>query len=121
MKTFLAAACAALFAVPSFACDDEQTAGMHAGHDMGAGGAMAPLAAEWTQINQKMHTGMAIDFTGDPDRDFLEGMIPHHRGAVEMAELVLEHGKDERVLELARAIIAAQEKEIAMMEGWLAR
>ncbi len=117
--------CAVLLAAPVLACDEEEMAqDMHAGHDMGsmemASNSDVPLASEWTDINMKMHEGMAIDFTGDPDKDFLLGMIPHHQGAVEMAELVLKHGKDERVLELARGIIEAQEREIAMMNSWVA-
>jgi len=41
-----------------------------------------------------MHQGMAIQFTGDADRDFLAGMIPHHQGAIDMAEVVLQHGSE---------------------------
>jgi uncharacterized protein (DUF305 family) len=71
--------------------------------------------------NDKMHADMAIEFTGDADVDFIKGMIPHHEGAVDMARIVLEHGKDAEVRKLAEEIIAAQEKEIAWMRDWLAR
>ncbi|KAK3279784.1 hypothetical protein CYMTET_12360 [Cymbomonas tetramitiformis] len=40
-------------------------------------------------INQGMHVGMAINFTGNPEYDFLAGMIPHHRGAVDMCAVYL--------------------------------
>ncbi len=67
----------------------------------------------------KMHEEMmAPKPTGDPDRDFLATMIPHHEGAVEMARLVLIHGKDPLVRRLAEEIIAAQQSEI---EGMRAR
>ena len=54
--------------------------------------------------------------SGDPDRDFLAMMIPHHEGAVEMARLVLVHGRDPLVRRLAEEIIAGQQTEIISMQ-----
>src|SRR5206468_2237855 len=42
-----------------------------------------------------------IAFRGDPDRDFLAMMIPHDKAAVKMARLVLLHGRDPMVRQLA--------------------
>ncbi len=53
--------------------------------------------------------------TGDPDKDFMAMMIPHHEGAVEMARLLLLHGKDPLVRPLAEEIIASQRVEIDSM------
>lgn len=57
--------------------------------------------------------------SADPDVAFIKGMIPHHQGAIDMAKVVLQYGKDEKVKAWANQIIAAQEKEIAEMQDWL--
>ncbi len=70
---------------------------------------------------EAMHDGMDIAYSGNPDRDFAAAMIPHHQGAIEMAKVVLQFGKDAQIRALAEAIIAAQEKEIAALKAWLDR
>lgn len=72
-------------------------------------------------VNARMHKDMDIKFTGDPDADFVRGMIPHHRGAIEMAKIQLKYGKDEQIRKLATDVIRDQEREIADMEAWLKR
>ncbi|SAL03320.1 hypothetical protein AWB77_06760 [Caballeronia fortuita] len=76
--------------------------------------------AAFQAADQKMMSGMSsIEYTGDADRDFVAHMIPHHRGAVEMAKVELKYGKDAKLRKLAREIVAAQNKEIAFMKQWL--
>ena len=57
--------------------------------------------------------------TGDPDHDFAAMMIPHHRGAVDMAKVELIYGKDPILRRLAQAIVVTQEQEIVVMNARL--
>ncbi|MET3891091.1 uncharacterized protein (DUF305 family) [Bosea sp. OAE506] len=94
--------------------------GSHAGHGKPAAKAADSAATTaYKAANAKMHKDMDIAFTGDADADFVRGMIPHHQGAIDMARVMLAHGKDPALKKLATGIIADQEKEIAMMRDWL--
>ena len=67
-----------------------------------------------------MHRGMHnAPRTGDPDRDFVTLMMPHHQGAIDMAKTQLMYGKDPQMRRLAQAIITDQQSEIALMHLWL--
>lgn len=73
----------------------------------------------YIKANEKMHSEMTLNYSGNADIDFVRGMIPHHKGAVAMAEIELKYGKSAENRALAKEIIAAQKKEIRQMETWL--
>jgi hypothetical protein len=68
----------------------------------------------------RMHADMMVPPSGDPDRDFAAMMIPHHAGAIAMAEAELLHGKDPVLRRLAQGIVVEQGQEIAVMRRALA-
>ena len=55
------------------------------------------------------------------DRAFIDMMIPHHEGAVKMAEEELSEGENPRLRRLADDIVSAQQREIAQMREWRER
>jgi uncharacterized protein (DUF305 family) len=86
------------------------------------------FSPDFRQFVREMDVGMARmmsdmhapGYTGNPDVDFLAMMIPHHEGAVEMARLLLVHGRDPLTRQLADEIIASQRVEIGAMRERLA-
>jgi uncharacterized protein (DUF305 family) len=75
------------------------------------------LAASMQDMMKAMH----VKPTGNPDKDFVLMMTPHHQGAVDMAKVELQFGTDPEMRELAQHIIAGQEKDIAQLKDWLAK
>jgi uncharacterized protein (DUF305 family) len=96
-------------------------------HDMGSmkgmpgmmGGDHSESSKAFSDAMTKMHEKMSMQMTGDADVDFVKGMIPHHEGAVDMAKIELQYGKDPELHKLAEGIVKAQESEIAFMKSWL--
>jgi uncharacterized protein (DUF305 family) len=114
----LGAALALAFALPAAAENAGNTA--HQGMEMGTStDDQSASTKAFLAANARMHEGMEIEFTGNADVDFVRGMIAHHQGAIDMAKVELEHGKDPAIRKLAEDIVTAQEGEIAMMKEWL--
>jgi uncharacterized protein (DUF305 family) len=75
----------------------------------------APFLAENAAAMDRMMTDMAVKPTGDVDHDFVEMMVPHHQGAIDMAKAFLRHGHNEQLRRLAQEIIVTQQQEIVTM------
>ena len=96
---------------------NEQPHKAHMNMPMSTGSAMQQeLMQGMNQMHQDMMTAMQYQ---DPDVAFAAGMLPHHIGAVKMAEVELKYGKDPEMRKLAENIINAQQAEIEQMQKWL--
>jgi hypothetical protein len=76
--------------------------------------AQAYLAQNELAMN-KMMADMDVAPTGDVDQDFVAMMVPHHQGAIDMAQAVLRYGRNEQLRRIAQEIIIEQQQEIAAM------
>ena len=74
-----------------------------------------PFLVENATAMDKMMDGMAPKPSGDVDRDFVAMMVPHHQGAIDMAQAELRHGHNEQLRRIAQEIIVEQQQEIAAM------
>jgi hypothetical protein len=75
----------------------------------------AAFAAENDAAMNRMMAAMEIKPSGNIDRDFAAMMIPHHQGAIEMAQAELRYGRNEQLRRIAQEIIVEQQQEIAAM------
>lgn len=76
----------------------------------------------YTAGMQAMHDDMMTGIANPvPDMAFARGMLPHHRGAVDMAMVQLQYGTDKEMLKLAQDIIDAQQPEIIWLQEWIAK
>ena len=106
----------------TIACDRSPMDSSMRGMDMDImpNAADSTATAGYKSATMKMMQAMP-KFSGDADVDFMKQMRSHHQAAIDMANVVLTNGKDEETKGLAREIVAAQKKEIAMIDAWLAK
>lgn len=88
-------------------------------------GQMKKGAAGPHDMKASMMMGMEnmqkMPMSGDTDKDFAMMMKLHHQQALNMAEMELANGKSPEMKAMAKQIIAAQKKEIAQFDKWLAK
>lgn len=75
----------------------------------------ADFAISMAAAMARMDRDMMTPSSGNPDRDFARMMIPHHQGAIDMAEAELRFGHDPVLRRLAEGIIVEQQQEIVLM------
>src|SRR2546425_11116460 len=80
-----------------------------------ATGMEALFLAENDAAMAKMMAAMDVKPSGDVDADFVATMVPHHQGAVDMAQAQLRYGRNEQLRRIAQEIIVTQQEEIAAM------
>ena len=74
-----------------------------------------PFLAEDDAAMTKMMNDIAVKPTGDVDRDFVAMMVPHHQGAIDMAQAELRYGHDARLKRIAQEIVVDQIEQISLM------
>lgn len=84
-------------------------------------GPETPAQKAFREANDRMHAAMAAPSSGDVDLDFARGMLPHHQGAVDMANIQLRYGTDPEMKSLAIKVVQTQKEEIRQMEEWIAK
>ena len=82
-------------------------------------GMSSPSSKGYMDAMSKMQTTMPKEPTGDADKDFVRMMIPHHGGAIDMANVELRYGTDPELKKMAEKMIKDQKEEIAKLEKWL--
>ena len=79
--------------------------------------ASSPAEKANMQAMEKMHQAMPKKGIGDADKDFVMMMIPHHQGAIDMAKVEIQYGRDPALKAMAEKIVKDQEREIAEMQA----
>jgi glutaredoxin len=78
----------------------------------------SPSSQAYMLSMEKMNRNMNASMSGDADENFVSMMIPHHQGAIDMAKVELQFGRDPKLRQMSEEIVRTQETEIAEMKAW---
>ncbi|QCG95634.1 DUF305 domain-containing protein [Azospirillum sp. TSA2s] len=78
-----------------------------------------PASRAYMQSMQNMNRDMRKPMTGDADQDFARMMAAHHQGAIDMARVELQYGKDPDLKAMAQKMVDDQTKEVQQLQDWL--
>lgn len=78
-----------------------------------------PAETAFMDVKMMMRDSMPVDYTGDPDVEFMRSMIPQYQGAIDLAEVELKYGKDPQARAVAEKIIETQKAEIEQLRALL--
>jgi uncharacterized protein (DUF305 family) len=81
----------------------------------------SPAARAYMDAAIQMHLDMAVPYSNDADKDFAATLEAHHKGAVAIAQVELQYGKDPQMRQLAEAVLEARKRELALLQAWLAK
>lgn len=115
------ATASAITASPTTASQPVMNHDAHMNHMASAATSQPPHIMAYMDVMDTMHKEMSAGMQAkNADVGFAKGMIPHHQGAIAMAKIELQYGKDPEMKALAQKIIDAQQGEIKLMTDWLA-
>ncbi len=121
---FIAGTSAALAQTPATPAEKSATKGSPTPAMMPGMPGMPGMAAGGDMKGSMMGMMKNMDsmkMSGDTDRDFAMMMKVHHQGAIDMAQMELQNGKDAKMRSMAKRIIKDQQKEIKEFDKWLAK
>ncbi len=107
----VASAAAIVFASPVYAAGESAKTGA----GTFAGNPEAAFIADNDAAMNTMMEGMSAKPAGDVDHDFVNMMVPHHQGAIDMAQAELRYGHNEQLRRIAQEIVVEQQQEIVAM------
>ncbi|MBA2746392.1 MAG: DUF305 domain-containing protein [Flavisolibacter sp.] len=91
----------------------------HNAHIQGEKRGQDPVSSMHNAMTEMMKHMKQMQPTGDPDHDFAMMMKHHHEGAIKMAKIEIENGKDEKMKIMARKMLEDQQKEIQAFDAFL--
>lgn len=118
--TLLGTSLVALLAACGGAGDDNQTAQANSQQPMANESAQAMASGPFAQAEMEMNERMMAAVGANASETWTRKMIEHHRGAVEMSQILIDQGGEQRFVEMARMTIEKQQREIGELERMVA-